>query len=87
MYSDRKENGQKPPRTKPSRQTTPWQDPPDKIPREQLRQNLYNGAFVQVFCTKPSKNRGVRDVWRTFGGGPGMCDEVWQGEGVKIGQK
>jgi len=37
-------------------------------------ENLYRG-FCPVFCTRPT---GVRDVWRTFGGGPGMCDKVWQ---------
>jgi len=36
MYSDRRGNGQKPYRTKPSRQKTPWQSPPDKNPCEQL---------------------------------------------------
>ena len=50
MYSDRRGYGQNPPRTKPSRQKTPWQKPPDKSPREQLRENLYrrllSGFFV-----------------------------------------
>jgi len=32
MYSDRMGNGQKPPRTKPSSQKTPWRNPPDKTP-------------------------------------------------------
>src|SRR6218665_3315246 len=43
MYSDRRGYGQKQPRTKPSRQKTPGQKPPDKSPREQLRENLYGG--------------------------------------------
>jgi len=82
MYSDRRGNGQKPPRTKPSRQ-----NPPDKRPHEQLRKNLYRRLLARFFYTRPTKNLGgVRDVWRIFEG-PGLCDKVWQGRGVKIGQK
>jgi len=46
----------------------PLTKPPDKNPRKQLRQNLYKGAFVRVFCrpTRPSKNWGVRDVCHTL---------------------
>ena len=45
MYSDRRGNGQKPPWTKPSSQKTPGWNPPEKNPREQLRENLYRGLL------------------------------------------
>jgi len=49
MHSDKRGNGQNPPRTKLSRQKTSWQNPrtkpPDINPREQLRQNLYKGLL------------------------------------------
>src|SRR6218665_1737710 len=53
MYSDRRGNGQKPPRTKPSRQKTPGQKPPRTIEREFVQR-----AFVRAFCTRPTKKRG-----------------------------
>jgi len=46
MHSDKRGNGQKPPRTKPSRQKAPWW----QKAREQLRQNLYKG-LLSVFFT------------------------------------
>jgi len=73
MHSDRRGNGQKAPRTKPSSQKT---KPSDKNNWERI----CTGGFCQVFFTRPTKNREVRDVWPTFGG-PGMCDKVWQREG------
>ena len=76
MYCDRKGTDK----------NLPDKNLPDKNLREQLREDLYRGAFVRVFCTRSTKNRGVRDVWRTFGG----SQDVWQsvtGEGVKIGEK
>ena len=83
MYSDRRENGQNPPRTRPSR---PWQNPLDKNPNEQLRENLYRG-LLSGFLNYAYWKWGVRDMWRTLGGSPEMCDKVWQGKGNKIGQK
>src|SRR6218665_3550233 len=52
---------QKPPTTKPFRQKTPGQNPPDKNPCERLIE-FVQGAFVRVLCTRTTKNRGVRDV-------------------------
>src|SRR6218665_3485155 len=54
MYSDRRGYGQNPPRTKPSRQKAP-----DNSPREQLRE-FVQGAFVRIFCTRPTKNGGSK---------------------------
>jgi len=80
MYSDRRRNGQKPPRTKPSRQKTLWQNAPEKTPRT-IEREFVQGAFVRVFCTRPTKNRGVRDVWRTLGGVPGCVTKCDRGGG------
>jgi len=66
MYSDRKGNGQKPPRIKPSRQKTPWQKPSDKNPREQLRENLYRGllsGFLVLGLLKIGGPRCVTYFW------------------------
>ena len=48
----------------------PEQKPPPTIEREFVQL-----VFVRVFCTRHTKNRGIQDVCRTFGG-PGMCDKV-----------
>ena len=59
---------------------------PGQIPPWTIERELVQGAFVQVFCTRPTKNRGDSE----------MCDvlwgsrDVWQsvtGGGGKIGQK
>src|SRR6218665_1568415 len=55
MYSDRRGDGQKPPRTKSSRQETPRQNTPDKNPRE-LRQTSCKDICIYV-CT--TKNWGI----------------------------
>jgi len=57
MYSDRREDGQTPPRTKPSRQKTRTKLP-DKNPHE-LRQTPCKDICMYA-CT--TKNWGVRDV-------------------------
>ena len=49
----------------------PGQKPPRTIEIEFVQR-----TFVQDFCTRPTKNRGVQDVGRTFWEGPGMCDKV-----------
>jgi len=72
IYSDRRGNEQKPPRTKPYRQKTPGQNPRTKTPQI-IEREFVQEAFVRVFCTRPTKNGGVRDVWRTFGG----SRDVW----------
>jgi len=64
MYSDRRGDGQKPPRTKPSRQKIPGQNPPDKNPRE-LRQSLCKDICVyarSLLGPRPTKNWGFQDV-------------------------
>src|SRR6218665_3009552 len=70
MYSDRRVYGQKPPRTKASRQKTPGQKPPDKSPREQLRENLYRGILSRFFVLD-TKNREA--------GGPRCVTYFWSG--------
>jgi len=53
-----------------------WSSPcPWKFKRE-----LVQVAFVQVFCTRPTKSRGS-EMCGVLLGGPGMCDKVWQGHG------
>ena len=52
----------------------PLTKPPDKNPREQLRQNLYKGALSGFFVLlKIGWGSEMCDV---LSGGPGMCDEV-----------
>jgi len=58
MHSDRREDGQKPSRTKPSRQKTP-DKPPNKIPRV-VTQTPCKDMYVAYACT--TKNWGVQDV-------------------------
>ena len=82
MYFDRRGNGQKPPRTKPSRQKTP-----DKNPREQLRENLYRGLLSGFFVLGLLQIGGwFRDVWRNLGV-PGCVTKCDRGRRVKISQK
>src|SRR6218665_182690 len=78
MYSDRRGYGQKPPWTKPSRQKTPGQKPPDKCPREKLRENLYRGVVSEFFVLGLLKFGGS-EVCDVLLGGHGMCDKVGQG--------
>src|SRR6218665_1644357 len=68
MYCDRRGDGQKPTRTKPS-----GQKPPRTIEIEFVQR-----TFVQDFCTRPTKNRGS-EIGDVLSGGPGMCDNVRQG--------
>src|SRR6218665_2243300 len=71
MYSDRRGNGQKPPRTKPSRQKTHDYNPLDKIlkPPLTIAIEFVQGVFVQIFCTIGSgvqrllDARGHRGSW------------------------
>ena len=74
MYCYRRGNGQKPPRTKPS-----GQKPSRTIEREFVR-----GAFVRIFFTRPTKNRGALRCVTYFWGVPGCvtkCDRwVWGGQ-------
>ena len=61
MYSDRTGTDKNHPR----------QNPPDKNPREQLRENLYKGGFVRVCCTGGSEicdvlSGGSQDFWSIF---------------------
>ena len=59
-----------------------WQNPPDKNPDEQLRENLYRG-LCPGFLLGLLKMGGPRCV--TYFWGPGMCDKVWQrGGGSKL---
>src|SRR6218665_1839414 len=79
MYSDRRGYGQKPPRTKPSRQKTPGQRPSRTIERE-----FVQGAFVRIFCTRPTKNRGVPRCVTYFWGVPGCVTKCDGGGGSKL---
>ena len=58
----------------------PLTEAPGQKPSRTIEREFVQGGFVRIFCTRPTKSRGDWDVWRTLGG-PGMCDEVWQGEG------
>jgi len=84
MYSDRRGNGQKPPRTKLSRQKTPRQNPPEqKLPRT-FEREFVQGAFVRVFCTKPTKKIGGLRCVTYFGEIPGCVIKCDRGREVKI---
>jgi len=45
----------------------PEQNPGQKPPRT-IEIEFVQETFVRDFCTRPTKNRGARDVRRTFGG-------------------
>jgi len=81
MYSDRMGNGQKPPRTKSSRQKTPDKTPGQK-PLPTIEREFVQGAFVLGILTiggirDPPIVRirdsdvllGSRDVWQSVTGG------------------
>jgi len=78
MDCDRRGNGQK---AIPDK-TFQTKDSPDKIPREQLRENLYRELLSGYFILGLLKIGGS-EMCDVLLGGPGMCDKVWQGEGVK----
>ena len=69
MYCDTRGNGQ-----------TPGQNPRTKPPRTS-KIEFVQGAFVRDFCTRPTKNWGVREVWCTFGGSPDVWQSVTEGRG------
>ena len=76
MYSDRRENGQKSTRTKPSRQKTPLQNPGQKPPRT-IEREFVQGAFVRAFLLDLLKiGGGGSEKCDVLLGGPGMCDKV-----------
>src|SRR6218665_1315408 len=79
MYSDRRGYGQKPPRTKPSRQKTLGQKPWRTIERE-----FVQWAFVRIFVLGLLKIGGSEmcDILLGVPGCVTKCDR-----GVKIGQK
>src|SRR6218665_3526074 len=79
MYSDRRGNGQKPPRTQPSRQ-----NPPDKRPHEQLRKNLYRRLLARFFYTRPTKNLGGSEMCDVFSGVQGCVTKCDRGGGSKL---
>src|SRR6218665_1974712 len=84
MYSDRTGTDKNHPgQNLPDKR--PPEKKPDKNPREQLRQNLYKGAFLRVFCTRPPKNRGGGSRCVTyFRGVPGCVTKCDRGRGQKL---
>src|SRR6218665_3348899 len=85
VYSDRRENGQKPTRTKPSRQKTPLQNPGQKPPRT-IEREFVQGAFVRAFLLDLLKIGGVGPRSVTyFWGVPGCVTKCDRGRrGVKM---
>src|SRR6218665_3620444 len=78
-------NGQKPPGQNLSDKRHPDKTPGQKLPRT-IEREFVQGAFVWVFCTRPTKNRGGQRCVTYFRGGPEMCDKVCQrgGRGSKL---
>ena len=83
MYSDRRGTDKNHPR-----RNLPDKRPPDKTPRTKTPANnwerIVQRALVGVFSTRPTKNGGVRDVWRTFGGVRDMWQSVTGRRGSKL---
>src|SRR6218665_2262422 len=71
MYCDRRRNGQKPPRTKPSRPKTPDKSSRTKTQRT-IEIEFVQGDFVRIFCTMPTKKIGGSEMCDVLLGGPGM---------------
>ena len=69
-----------PDKTFQTKDPLPWQKPPDKSPREPLRENLYRGLLSGFFVLGLLKIGG-RDVWRTFGGSRDVWQSVTEGGG------
>ena len=87
MYSDRRGNGQQPPR-KTFQTKDPGQKPPDKSPREQLRENLYRGLLSGFFVLGLLKIGGQREgaqnwlkiAWRTLWTAPKISNMFREGK-------
>ena len=75
MYSDSRGYGQKPPRTKLSRQKTPGQKPPGQKPSRIIEREFYRGLLSGVFVLDLLKIEGS-EMCDVLLGGPGMCDKV-----------
>src|SRR6218665_2545042 len=85
MYSDRTETNKNHPR-----ENLPDKRPPDKTPGQKpprtIETEFVQGAFVWIFCTRPSKNRGgPRCVTYFRGGGPGVTGQNIPPAGVYPG--
>jgi len=82
MYYDRREKDK----------NDPGQNLPDKNPGQNFP-NKNNLELKQTPCKDicmyacTTKNRGVRDVWRTLGGSRDVWQSVTEEVGVKIGPK
>src|SRR6218665_744979 len=74
MYSDRRGNGQKPPRTKP----------PGQRPRKQLRENLYMGLLSGFFVLGLLKIGGSEMCDVLLGGSRDVCQSVTGAVGSKL---
>ena len=66
-------------------QNLPHKRPPDKTPCTKpprtTEREFVQGAFVQVFCTKRTKNRGDSEMCDAlFGGVPGCVTKCDRGE-------
>src|SRR6218665_1934080 len=86
MYSDRRGNGQKPPRTKSFQTKDPLTKAPDKSPREQLRENLYRGLLSGLFVLGLLKKSGGSEMCDVLLGGPGCVTKGDRGRGSKLAQ-
>ena len=73
MYSDRTGTDKNHPR-----RNLPDKRPPDKTPGQKppriIQTEFVQGAFVWVFCTRPSNSRGRSEMCDVLSGGPGMCE-------------
>src|SRR6218665_3239353 len=77
MYFNRRGIGHNPPRTKSSGQKT-RRKPPRTTERE-----FVQGTFVQVFCTRPTKNRGS-EMCDVHWGVPGFVTKCYRARGSKL---
>src|SRR6218665_2401525 len=83
MHFDRKGYGQGPPQTKTFQTKDPLTKPPDKNPREQLRENLYRGLLSGIFVLGLLKIGGPICV-TYFWGVPECVTKCDRGRGVKL---
>src|SRR6218665_2287048 len=86
MYSDKRGMDKNHPEQNLSDKRPPDKKPGQKTQRTIVRE-FVKGAFVRVFCTRPTKNRGggprcVTDF--RGGGGPGWCG-MWGERGGGVG--
>src|SRR6218665_3472246 len=87
MYSDQKGVRTKTTPDKTFQTKDPRTKAPGQKPSRTIEREFVQRAFVRIFCTRPTKNRGGPKCVTYFWGVPGYVMKCGRGRGVKIVQK